>query len=128
MLNYIILFIFIIINVVMARYESYLRRKDIQNGTTGAIKHWLWALIYGLLCVIAFFVSDKNYVLILSLLTARKPVFDICFNLFNGLPAFYESTTTSSIVDKINNFLFRGNVEFYQFFYIGATILLVLFY
>ena len=127
-MSYLILSIFIIINIIMARYESYLRRKDIMNHTTGSIKHWIWALIYILLCGIAFFISKENWILVIALIIVRKPVFDISFNLFNGLPAFYKSTTTTSIIDKINNFLFRGNVEFYQFFYIGLTIILVFFF
>lgn len=128
MLPYITLFIFIFINIAMARYEAYLRRWDILHGTTGSIKHWIWALVYTLFGVIAFFIVDKNWYLFTSLFVVRIPVFNISFNLFNGLPAFYKSSTTSSLVDKINNFLFRGNVEFYQIFYIGVTVILCFFF
>lgn len=127
-MSYIILIIFMVINIGMARYESFLRKRDIQNGTTGAIKHWFWACVYIGLCVSAFFISDKNYFLLAALITVRKPVFDISFNLFNGLPAFMVSTTTSSIIDKINNSLFHGNAKLYQSIYAGITIVLIFFF
>lgn len=127
-MSYILLIIFIFINICMAEYESFLRKRDIKNGTTGSIKHWFWALIYAALCVGAFFMADKNYILLLALITIRKPVFDISFNLFNDLPAFMVSTTTTSISDKINNWLFHGNAKLYQSIYVGITILLVFFF
>lgn len=127
-MSYIILAFFIIFNISMAEYESELRKEDIKNGTTGSIKHWLWAFIYLATCVGAFFFDHKNYVLFAALLTIRKPVFDIAFNLFNGLPAFMVSTTTTSIVDKINNWLFHGNAKLYQSIYVGITIILCFFF
>ena len=119
---------FIAINIIIAKYHSYLRQKDLQNHTSGSIKHGWWAALYIGLVICAFFLDKKDYFLTASLITLRKPSFDISFNYFAKLPLFLASTTTTSIVDKINNFLFHNNAKLYQAFYAFITLLILFHY
>jgi hypothetical protein len=102
---------FVLINIWMAKHHANLISDD------RPIKHGWWGLLYLFLAGVVS-IYEKSIPLFIFLLLGRKIVFDISLNLFRGLPTFYVSKTTTSIVDKIHNLIFGNKSEYYMFFYL----------
>lgn len=107
---YVLEILLIAFNLVMAWHHSQL----IADGKK--IYHGLWGSYYIAFAVLVAFVGKSWLLLILSL-PIRKVVFDLSLNLFRGLPLFYVSTKTTSLIDKAHNYLFGKNSEVYMAFY-----------
>ena len=107
---YILEILLIAFNLVMAWHHSQL----IADGKK--IYHGLWGSYYIAFAVLVAFVG-KSWVLMILSLPLRKVVFDLSLNLFRGLPLFYVSTKTTSLIDKAHNYIFGKNSEVYMAFY-----------
>lgn len=106
--------ILIAVNILMAKYHSHL----IINGKR--IQHGLWAFVYLSLVVLI----SRNWIFILNSFFLRKFFFDVSLNFFRGLPFFYVSTKTTSIMDKLHYKIFGKNSEFYQLIYLTIFVIL----
>jgi hypothetical protein len=96
---FIILFIiFVLINIGLASIDAY----KIEQGKQ--IRHGLNALVY-LIMIAPIFNTTHNWHLVLSLLLIRIPVFNTSLNYFRGKELDYISTSTTSIIDKITNWI-----------------------
>lgn len=111
---YIIGFILIVYNIVTAKINSDMEKKDLLNHTTGSIKHGWWGLAYVILVIIAWYITGRNYFIVLSALFQRKLVFDISYNLFQLREWYFVNKDPKSIVDRVYNFLFQYNAKLYQ--------------
>lgn len=98
--------ILIIANVAMAKHHSNL----IRDGKP--IKHGIWGGAYLLFAVLLSYLTN-SWLLLIDSLFIRKIVFDTALNLFRGKPFFYVSATTTSIIDKFHNKVFKGKSEIY---------------
>ena len=99
-----------IVNIAMAAYHAKLFKQD------KTVNHGLWGGAY---LVVAAWLSlwiHSWWLFILSLFI-RKVVFDLSLNLFRGLPLFYVSTETTSLIDKFHYKLFGKNSELYMAIY-----------
>jgi len=109
----------IAINVIMAGIHANM----IKEGKK--IKHGLWGGGYLIGLVALCFAYDWggfNWWLLLDGLLIRKVFFDIPLNLFRGLPFFYVSSTTTSIIDRFHNSVFGKHSEIYMTIYFLASI------
>lgn len=104
----------IAINISMARYHAYLILKEKR------IIHGLWGALY----LLAIYLLWNNWLFILNSLFIRKVFFDIYLNYFRGLPLFYVSTKTTSILDKLHNKLFGKDSQTYLTIYFALFLLL----
>ncbi len=107
----------IAVNVWMAWYHSRLIQKGIR------IKHGFWAagwLIFSTLLSIVL----QSWVLMVASLFIRKVVFDLSLNLFREKPLFYVSSSTTSIIDRVHNWLFGNRGEIYYPIYFVSIILI----
>lgn len=105
------------INVIMAWHHANL----VEDGKK--IYHGLWGSLYiAFVCFVAF--VGKSWVLLALSLPIRKVVFDLSLNLFRGLPLFYVSSKTTSLIDKFHNYIFGKDSESYMVFYSLIIILL----
>ena len=109
--------LFIAVNIGMAKWEAVLKSNALY-----VIKHGWWITIYFGLIVPAFFFDHDNYWLIILLILVRGVVFDPAFNIFRGFGITYQSLTTTSIVDKIEKFIFRGDFFFEKITYLALLI------
>lgn len=107
---YILEILLIVFNITMAWHHYQL----IADGKR--IYHGLWGSYYIAFAVLVAFVG-KSWVLMILSLPLRKVVFDLSLNLFRGLPLFYVSTKTTSLIDKAHNYIFGKNSEVYMAFY-----------
>jgi hypothetical protein len=87
------------------------------------IKHGYWGGGYLLFVATCYFIGH-SWQLVICQLLARKVFFDVGLNLFRGLPMFYVSTTTTSIIDKLHNRLFGKRSEIYLLIYLMILIML----
>jgi|APGre2960657373_1045057.scaffolds.fasta_scaffold22651_4 hypothetical protein len=118
--------IFIILNIILAKIDAnkILAQKQ--------INHTMNALVYIVFLIIAFFIGDylqlnllQKMSMILSLLLTRKVVFDISLSLFRGLSWNYTSKSTGSVIDKIENKIFKSGTVKY-FFYSSLLLILII--
>jgi len=107
---YVLEILLIAFNVTMAWHHAQL----IADGKR--IYHGWWGLAYVAFAILVSFIG-KSWVLMILSLPLRKVVFDLSLNLFRGLPLFYVSTKTTSLIDKAHNYLFGKNSEAYMTFY-----------
>lgn len=114
---YILEILLIVFNITMAWHHSQL----IADGKR--IYHGWWGLAYVAFAVLVAFVG-KSWMLMILSLPLRKVVFDLSLNLFRGLPLFYVSTKTTSLIDKAHNYIFGKNSEVYMAFYLIIIIVL----
>lgn len=104
-------------NIVMAWWHSKLIAKGITP------KHGLWGLSYLAVAGLLAFLTHSWLLLVASLLI-RKVVFDVSLNLFRGLPTFYVSSSSTSIIDDIHNGLFGKRSEVYLTLYaVGIVVI-----
>ena len=104
----------IVINVAMAKYHAYLILKGKK------ILHGLWGALY--LAII--FLLWRNWLFIFNCLLIRKVFFDVYLNYFRGLPLFYVSTKTTSILDKLHNRLFKKDSQLYLTIYFALFLII----
>jgi hypothetical protein len=110
----------IIANLVMAAHHANLIKDE------RPIKHGWWGLSYIVFAVLVSWLNHSWMLLFLSILI-RKVVFDLALNIFRGLPIFYVSSSTTSIIDKVHYKLFGKRSEVYMFAYLIAIIFLNIF-
>jgi hypothetical protein len=87
------------------------------------IKHGYWGGSYLLFVATCYFIG-YSWQLVICQILARKVFFDVALNLFRGLPMFYVSTTTTSVIDKLHNRLFGKRSEIYILIYLMALVML----
>lgn len=104
-------------NLAMAAYHA----KLIKNGKP--IKHGLWGGGY-LAVAVAVSIWQQSWILFVCSLLIRKVFFDLALNFFRGLPLFYVSSSTTSILDKLHNKVFGKRSEIYMAIYFIAIIIL----
>ena len=95
----ILLFIlFIIINIILANIDAnkIKQNKSIFHGINGLI----YSVLIGSTCWIT-----HNWVPIIGLALLRIPIFNTALNYFRGLPLTYLSSSTTSIIDRITNWI-----------------------
>lgn len=98
MLNVIFFVIFLLINIGLAKIDSNLIKKGKK------IKHGLNAVIYFILLGIPYYFT-KDWFLIGGLALLRIPIFNTFLNGFRGKELDYISDSTTSIIDKITNWI-----------------------
>jgi hypothetical protein len=118
MLKIVIFIIFVLINIGLANIDAYKIKQDKQ------IKHGLNALIY-LALLVPMFYATQNWYLILSLLLVRIPVFNTSLNYFRDKELDYISYNTTSITDKITNWI-PDRIGYWIYHSILFTISLIL--
>lgn len=99
-----------IVNIAMAAYHARL----IKQGKK--IQHGLWGAGYLAVAGTLSLLIHSWLLMILSLFI-RKVVFDLSLNLSRGLPLFYVSTETTSLIDKFHYWVFGKNSELYMAIY-----------
>lgn len=114
---YIIEILIIAINVTMAWHHSNLIADEKK------IYHGWWGLAYFVFVCFAAWLG-KSWVLLALSFPLRKVVFDLSLNLFRGLPLFYVSTKTTSLIDQLHNYIFGKKSEYYMFFYVVIIVIL----
>lgn len=83
-------------NIIMAYHHADLIKDGLK------IKHGWWGLSYlafaGLLSLL-----HGSWLLFIVSLPIRKVFFDLSLNYFRGLSLWYQSTQTTSIIDKLHS-------------------------
>jgi hypothetical protein len=104
-------------NIWMAWYHSRLIKAEKK------IYHGLWGAAY---LAVAVWLSLwlHSWVLFALSLFIRKVFFDLSLNMFRGLPLFYVSTETTSLIDKLHYKLFGKKSEIYMGIYFLVIIIL----
>ena len=92
-----LLILFICVNVGLARFDAYLIKNNIR------IRHAVNSIVY--ISFILLFYKWLTPLKILGLLLVRIPVFNTFLNYCRGKELIYISNTTTSIIDKITNFI-----------------------
>lgn len=110
----------LIANIAMADYHAHLIKQQ------RPIKHGWWGLLY-VAVTIAFAFICQSWVLLIVAALLRKVVFDIALNLFRSLPVFYVSSSTTSIIDRVHNYIFGKHSEIYLSIYFLVIIFLNIF-
>jgi len=117
------------VNVAMAFVETEIIRE------AKPIKHGWWAFAYAIIAmgITVWIGVDYSYSLslmakvLVEIVLLRAVTFDIALNLIRNEPWNYQSPTTTSIIDRIEVFLFNRNflVEklVYLALYIGSFFL-----
>lgn len=98
-------------NIWMAYFHSTLIKAEKK------IQHGLWGAAY---LAVAVWLSLwlHSWVLFALSLFIRKVFFDLPLSLFRGLPLFYVSTVTTSIIDKMHYRIFGKRSEIYMGIYL----------
>lgn len=119
MKEFILIIVFIGVNILLALYDAYRIKNNIR------IRHGINAIIY---CVIILmFWKWLTIAKILGLLLIRIPVFNTALNVFRGLPPTFISYTTTSIIDNVmNKIVMKIGYWRYNILLIVASILLIL--
>jgi hypothetical protein len=112
----IILAIFIVINITLAKYDSW----KIANHKW--IYHGVNAVVY-LLLLIYPYILTKDWFFVIALLSLRRIVFDTALNLFRGLRFDYISSTTTSIIDRLS---YKFQAKYGYFVYYGMFLILII--
>lgn len=108
------------INIFMAWYHSRLIKDEKK------INHGLWGGAYLMAATLMGWSIHSWWLVFLSLLI-RKVFFDLFLNIFRGLPLFYVSTETTSIIDKIHYKIFKKRSELYMGIYLAIIVFINLF-
>lgn len=119
--------IFIILNIILAKRDS---KKILLNIK---IDHLYNALLYLGFCTVALIPFYYNHVkegieVFVALLLTRKIVFDVALNLFRKKQWNYLSTTTTSKIDRFENWVFDYMGTFKYIFYTGLLVALIIYY
>ena len=101
--------ILILINIAMA----YIHANMIKDGKK--ILHGLWG--GGYIIVATLFALVNHWILLPEALLIRKVFFDLSLNKFRGFDWFYVSESTTSIIDRLHNFLFGNRPYIYYSVY-----------
>jgi hypothetical protein len=104
----------ILLNGILALNDS----NKIKKGEH--IYHGINGLVYGTVIGIIYLISN-DILMCIGLLLIRIPVFNTSLNYFRGLSLTYLSDTTTSIIDKITNFIPK-KIGYWEYF----TILMVI--
>lgn len=112
----IILAIFIVINIALAKYDSW----KIANHKW--IYHGVNAVVY-LLLLIYPYILTKDWFFVIALLSLRRIVFDTALNLFRGLRFDYISSTTTSTIDRLS---YKFQAKYGYFVYYGMFLILII--
>jgi hypothetical protein len=104
----------ILLNGILALIDS----NKIKKGEH--IYHGINGLVYGTVIGIVYLIS-RDILMCMGLLLIRIPVFNTSLNYFRGLSLTYLSDTTTSIIDKITNFIPK-KIGYWEYF----TILMVI--
>lgn len=87
--------------LVAAGYNILNAYHDAQRIEAGKrIFHGLNGLLYLALCTGLYFAYRPEWSGVVCVILLRKLVFDLALNTFRGLPLFYFSRKTGSIIDK----------------------------
>ena len=108
---YVFELILLLCNIAMAAYHAKLIKAEKK------INHALWGAGYLAVAVWLSLWIHSWTLFVLSLLI-RKVVFDLSLNIFRGLPLFYVSAETSSLIDKIHYKIFGKKSEIYMGIYL----------
>lgn len=101
-------------NIMTAKINSDMEKRDLINNTTGSIKHGWWGTGYIVLILIAFYFTKYDCFLLLGALFQRKLVFDISYNLFQPRQWYFVDKESKAITDQVYNFIFQYNAKLYQ--------------
>jgi len=104
----------ILLNGILALIDS----NKIKKGEH--IYHGINGLVYGTVIGIVYLIS-RDILMCLGLLLIRIPVFNTSLNYFRGLSLTYLSDTTTSIIDRLTNFIPK-KIGYWEYF----TILMVI--
>jgi len=104
----------ILLNGILALIDS----EKIKKGEH--IYHGINGLVYGTVIGIVYLIS-RDILMCIGLLLIRIPVFNTSLNYFRGISLTYLSDTTTSIIDKITNFIPK-KIGYWEYF----TILMVI--
>jgi hypothetical protein len=104
-------------NLTMAAYHAKLIKAEKK------IYHGLWGAAY---LAVAGWLSLwlHSWALFVLSIFIRKVFFDLSLNVFRGLPLFYVSTETSSLIDKLHYKLFGKKSEIYMGIYLLVIVIL----
>ena len=102
-------------NIAMAAYHAGLIKKN------KPIKHGLWTA--GYLVLVAIFCLLFIWWYLPVGIFIRGVIFSPALSLFRGLPINYTSSTTTSITDKLEYRLFKGNWYKRMLWYVGLLLL-----
>lgn len=116
-MSHIAVFLMVFVNLGMAWHHANL----IQDGRP--IRHGWWGLAYVLLAALMAWING-SWLLFMDLCLVRKVVFDLSLNTMRGLPLFYVSRTTTSIIDRVHYRLFGLNSKPYMAVYFMLIIIL----
>ena len=109
----------VIINVFMAWYHATLIEAH------RPILHGVWGGAY--LFILGMLSIKFGWLFTFCGLLNRKVFFDLSLNLFRGLPIFYVSSSTTSILDKLHNKIFGTDSRIYMTIYLVILIALQFF-
>ena len=120
MVNVIILTSFILINF-------YLAKKDAEKIKQGKkILHGINGLVYAVLTGVVYLLTH-SWLVCLGVLILRVPIFNTALNYYRGLDLEYISSSTTSIIDRITNFIPRKiGYWTYQLILFAAAMVLIL--
>jgi len=104
----------ILLNGILALIDS----EKIKKGEH--IYHGINGLVYGTVIGIVYLIS-RDILMCIGLLLLRIPVFNTSLNYFRGISLTYLSDTTTSIIDKITNFIPK-KIGYWEYF----TILMII--
>lgn len=110
-----------VINLVMAAIHASMIMNEKK------IKHAAWGALYlgiaGSLSMIF-----NSWELMVSSIFVRKVFFDLSLNIFRDKPLFYVSKTTTSIIDRFHNKLFKDRSEIYMTIYFMVCVLFIIYF
>ena len=114
-----ILLSFVLLNGILALIDS----EKIKKGEH--IYHGINGLVYGTIVSIVYLIS-RDILMCFGLLLIRIPVFNTSLNYFRGISLTYLSETTTSIIDRITNFIPKtiGYWTYVSILFIISTILI----
>jgi hypothetical protein len=98
MIKIVLYILFIILNVFFAYNDAKRIKQDLP------IYHGIIGSIYTILLFLSYLITQNLYAT-LGFMLIRIPVFNISLNYFRGNDLTYLSDSTTSIVDKITNFI-----------------------
>jgi hypothetical protein len=120
MLEVVIFIVFVLINIGLANIDAYKIKQNKQ------IRHGISALLYLAIIAPIFYITD-SWCLTLGLLLIRIPVFNTSLNYFRNKELTYISYSTTSIIDKITNWIPNkiGYWLYHSILFITASILIL---
>lgn len=110
--------IFLAFNIWMAYHHSQLIKAN------KPIKHGWWGALY--LGAITPFAILFGWLYFPLLILQRGVVFSPALNLFRGLPINYISSTTTSIIDRLEYSLFKTNWYKREVYYLAGWLTLTI--